>query len=474
MSEIIFIFKGKEVPIQCSKREKLKKIIQRLIVKLNVSKEDIYLLYGGKILDEELTEDKILKDENNKRKILVYEIDKSTKINNIIKSNEVICPICKEICLIKIKDYKIILYNCINKHINEILINEYDETQKINLSKIVCNECNRNNKGNTYNNEFYKCINCNINICPICKSYHNNNHVIIEYDKRNIICNIHNESYFGYCNECNKNICTNCEDEHNNHNIITYGKIIKDKNKIIENNNKLRKNIDIFNDVVKEIINKLIMIMYYIEKYYEINKNIINNINNKNKNYDIHNDIKNIINEKDINIQFQKIFNIYKLINEKDNKEISNQIMISNEIKNNDNKDEITIKYKVNKDDKEIKIFGETFVKNNKDKCKYIYEGKENELNEHFDLSNYNKSKDILEIKLIGLKNVTDMSHLFDDCKSLIEVPDISHWNTSNITNMNFLFYFCQSLKSLPDISKWDTSKVTVHFITRYIKMRYF
>ena len=46
------------------------------------------------------------------------------------------------------------------------------------------------------------------------------------------------------------NICSSCEDEHNNHNIITYGKIIKDKNKIIENNNLLRKEIDIFNNII--------------------------------------------------------------------------------------------------------------------------------------------------------------------------------------------------------------------------------
>ena len=228
MSEIIFIFKGIDILIQCSKGEKLKNIIQRLIVKLNTSKEDIYLLYGGKVLDEEMTEDKILKDENNKRKILVYEMDKNTKINNIIQSKEVICPICKEKYLIKIKDYKIKLYNCINKLEKEIFINEYDETQDINISNIKCNKCN-NNKGNTYNNEFYKCINCNINICPICKSNHKNNHNIINYDKRYIICNIHNESYFGYCNECKKNICTYCEDEHDNHDIITYGKIKKKK-----------------------------------------------------------------------------------------------------------------------------------------------------------------------------------------------------------------------------------------------------
>ena len=167
---------------------------------------------------------------------------------------------------------------------------------------------------------------------PICKSNHNKEHNIINYDKRNSICNKHDESYFGYCNECNKNICISCENEHNNHNIITYGKIIKDKDIIIKNKNELRKDIDIFNNIIKEIINKLNKVINNIEKYYEINKNIIDNINNKNRNYemlyninniynnDIHNDIKNIINEKDINKQLINIMNLYRLMNAKKNK----------------------------------------------------------------------------------------------------------------------------------------------------------
>ena len=116
MSEITFIYKGNEIPIPCAKGEKMKDILEKLSNKINISKNDIYGLYNGKILDEELKEDQIRKDENNKKIILIYEYDKSTVVNNIIKSNEVICPRCKENCLIKIKDYKIILYNCKDHH----------------------------------------------------------------------------------------------------------------------------------------------------------------------------------------------------------------------------------------------------------------------------------------------------------------------------------------------------------------------
>ena len=36
MSEITFIYKGNEIPIQCSKGEKMKDIIERLSNKINI------------------------------------------------------------------------------------------------------------------------------------------------------------------------------------------------------------------------------------------------------------------------------------------------------------------------------------------------------------------------------------------------------------------------------------------------------
>ena len=61
MSEITFIYKGNEIPIQCSKGEKMKDIMERLSNKINISKNDIYGLYNGKILDEEMKEDQLRK-----------------------------------------------------------------------------------------------------------------------------------------------------------------------------------------------------------------------------------------------------------------------------------------------------------------------------------------------------------------------------------------------------------------------------
>ena len=101
------------------------------------------------------------------------------------------------------------------------------------------------------------------------------------------------------------------------------------------------------------------------------------------------------------------------------------------------NKNEITIIYDYNKsedvniniDDKEEakkeigetisreKLFGEKFVKNNKNKCKMIINGKKEEICSY--LLNYHEylNKGKLEIKLIlDIKNIYDISYMFSEC----------------------------------------------------------
>ena len=67
--------------------------------------------------------------------------------------------------------------------------------QNIDYSNIVCNKCNKNNRNITYNNEFYYCYLCKMNLCPICKCTHNNNHIIINYNDKELIFFMHIENY---------------------------------------------------------------------------------------------------------------------------------------------------------------------------------------------------------------------------------------------------------------------------------------
>ena len=79
----------------------------------------------------------------------------------------------------------------------------------------------------------------------------------------------------------------------------------------------------------------------------------------------IKSDIKYII--KDNNDKLIKLNEIYNKINNKITNQVNNQI---NYQVNNEFSDEITITYKINNYDTQVKIFGYDFVKANKDICK--------------------------------------------------------------------------------------------------------
>ena len=136
--------------------------------------------------------------------------------------------------------------------------------------------------------------------------------------------------------------------------------------------------------------------------------------------------------------------------------------IIDYNIKNNiieNQVNEITIKYQL-RNERKIRIFGYNFVVNNKKNCTIIINGIEKELSEMLEITEELKNKYILEIKLKGIKNITNMSYIFAHCSSLIAVPDICKWDTKNIVDMSYLFYHCSSLMFLPDISKWNTRNV--------------
>ena len=147
-----------------------------------------------------------------------------------------------------------------------------------------------------------------------------------------------------------------------------------------------------------------------------------------------------------------------------------------NEERNEDNDklnkniiNEMIIIYKIEDKDK-IKLFGENFIKNNKYNCNILIENKEKNIIENLNV-NYNEKDRIIKIKLKEIKTITNMSYMFDGCKSLTSLPDISNWNTNNVKYMSNMFYNCKSLTSLPDISNWNINNVTnMSYIFYYCK----
>ena len=483
--QIEFTYDGKPVIVQCEKDKKFKDILKSLKLKPKSEGKTLIYLYNEIRINNDLSFNEIANSEDktrNKMNILVIESDEKispSQNNCIIKSNKIICPECQNDIKFDIDDYVIELYECKNKHEKDnIFLDEFDSTQNINISKIICENCRKYNKGNINNNIFYRCISCKMNLCPTCFSNHNKNHNIINYDDKNYICEEHNKTYVSFCEDCKENTCLYCEQKHKEHKIISYGKLIPDKNKLNDLLKQLEEKKDNLNKDIYEIIRKLNKVKENYENYFNINKNIINNFDKEKINYEILyninninnlnnksiiNDINNIINDNNIETKLNKLMKIYNKMNS------INKISITYDI--------------IKKDENEIPLFWESFVQNNIKNCTMIIDKKEYKLSEKFNIKNYTKDKIIVKLK--GIKNITNMSYMFFNnssissdiskldtshvthmnylfnCSSLISLSDISNWNTSNVTNMNGMFNYCCKLLSLPDISKWDTSNVT-------------
>ena len=284
MVEVLFNYEGIETVIQCNINDKIEDIIEQYLIKIDkkVEKDNLLFLYNGNNIIKNLSFNKQANELDIKRKkmnVLVNKVnDNSNLSNNKIISKDIICPECKENILLDFKRFKYNLYGCKNKH-NIKGIYLYKETQEIDLNKIICNICNKNNKGNSHNNLFFICNTCNKNLCPLCKSIHEQNHKIINYDDKNYICNIHNEIFIKYCETCNKDLCMLCENEHNNHKILDFKNLLIDKDDLLKINKDLNEVIENFKykiNRIKYIFDKMINIL---DLYYKINNDIINNYN---------------------------------------------------------------------------------------------------------------------------------------------------------------------------------------------------
>ena len=451
MAQVEFSFKGVSTIIQCNLDEKMKDIFQKFIDKTQIINKNIFYSYDGKTeINKELTFEEVASPEDktkNKMNIIVLEnkLESDLEKKVIIKSKNIICPECKENIKMEIKNFKINLYECQNGHkMENILLNEFEYLQNKDLNSRKCDICNKIN-----NDNFYKCLTCNNNICPLCTSNHCKNHKIINYDDKYYLCKKHNEKYITYCDNCKINLCALCE-PHKSHNKITYSDVLPNKEELFEKKKELKDKIYLINNDIKVLINILNSVMNNINIYYKINEDIIDNYNNnENLNYEtiyylnqfkaddsILNELNKIIECNNIKDKFNNIFNIYTKMNI----------------------DEINIIYKVT--NKEVKLFNESFVKKNKNNCKLIIKEKEQELKEKYNFGLFSSKKDTLKVILKGITNIINAADMFDNCKSLLSLPDIDKWDTSNITNMAWMFSNC-SLLSLPNISKWNISNVT-------------
>ena len=333
MAQVEFIYKGITTIIPCQRSQKMEEICNNFINKTKIKEKEIYYFYGGKggaQFDKNLTFEQMANhlDKSRKKMSIVVqdnEVDNDDKSNTTLKN--IICPECQNNIKMEIKNYKINLFECKNKHTtNNILFNEFEKTQTIDLTKIKCGICKEKDKSTTFNNEFYKCYDCNINLCPLCKTKHEKNHNVLNYDKINYICTEHNEQFTCYCKKCQINLCFMCEDQHYQHEIFSLAKMMKDKKELSAKLEELKKSKDILNENINKIITILIDVKEMFDMFYKLEENIFNNYNKDERNYEllyninelinynniIKNDINLINNENNIRKKVDYILNIYE------------------------------------------------------------------------------------------------------------------------------------------------------------------
>ena len=97
MVEIEFNFEGEKINIQSKPDEKMKEIMSRFSIKADRNLESLYFLYGGKILNEDLTFSEQASEQDKKRSTMSVIVNTKVDNNNeedksFKRSKYIICP----------------------------------------------------------------------------------------------------------------------------------------------------------------------------------------------------------------------------------------------------------------------------------------------------------------------------------------------------------------------------------------------
>ena len=334
MAELTFIYNQMPTVILCSEKDLFKTAVEKFANKVLINPSNLHFLYGGtlKINLNQTIEEIFKKELKTKKKIQILVISNEEELpqNNFKISKEIICPQCFLPCLIKFNGYKIAFSCCKNNHtVKDVLLSDYKNKQKIDESKIICDICKKQNKAKTYENQFYRCLTCKKNICPLCKSAHNIEHEIINYDLCNFVCLIHNEKFNSFCKECKINLCMECESEHiDKQNLIYFRDILPNKNKLKQNLKELKTKIEKYKVKINEIKKSLDNAIINLENYYEINDNLMKEFDAKKKNYYLFKNINEI--DKNNNFIIGEINNLIQ--NDELNHLINNYVNITSKM----------------------------------------------------------------------------------------------------------------------------------------------
>ena len=202
----------------------------------------------------------------------------------------------------------------------------------------------------------------------------------------------------------------------------------------------------------------------YIKQALLIFKNLLyklNEINSKLKS-GVNNNLLNLISElsshsekpplNDIStIIFKELEEIEKFINKiKDIEEMKKKKEEMFE-KMHEYRKEIYVKYFC-KEDRSERLFGEDFVKKNRNNIEVLINGTKNVLVEKFTLK-----KGYNTVGILIINSLTSIDNMFNGCKSLANIYDLQYLDTKNITDFSFMFYSC-SLTDISPLRNWNVS----------------
>ena len=489
-AEVIFSLNGAQTKIKCNKEDIMKDICKKFSIAGNVDTTNMLLLYKGNKINPFISFNELANDEDRAKNVInisciqiskrnsIHRRSVKTKresINNLRKSNihkksskKIEINDVPKIEKTNKPDYNnktMIVTNTLRKSLlkKEKELNENVKNENIK-NDLVKKENTNDNNNNYYNfnkmfnyNDFFRASSFQIDLTDQTKT------------------NMLNEYYSEDINFRNSEMINPTKKTEEKYKGLSNEKILESEF------DGFQMKFDLINNKIRDLINILNQISENINTFVEITFDKINNKEVVTQDTQIINNFKDIIN------------NYQKFIDEINTSILNNKVSKASELFNKlismykeSNKD--IIKYKINENDKIIKIFGKQFVLNNWDNCKVICEDKEFNLCESIELKHLKNKDNILEIKLKVIRELKDISFMFTDCNSLISVsktlswktdnitnmlgmfagctslqvlPDLSLIDTSKIKNMRGIFFGCQSLKSLPDISKWNTENVT-------------
>ena len=149
-------------------------------------------------------------------------------------------------------------------------------------------------------------------------------------------------------------------------------------------------------------------------------------------------------------------------------------------------RDEINLIYITEKEDN-YNIFGEKFVKNNKNNIELDINGKRSKLVKEYKLRKGENNikmkiknkitdlhdmfygcenlKNIDELKYLNTKYCNNFRGMFSYCSSLSDIKGLKKWNVSNGKNLRAMFSECSSLSDIKGLEKWNVSKSLLKYI---------